>query len=290
MEYFTMKKKYFAIGLILISISMFSQTPTTTIPYIQDFEGVTFLPDEWEAFGDSGAAWEHSMSIGAYGTSSSSAYFDNFNTTTGFYGMRCIAFDLSTAIIPTLQVDVAYVRYNSSRSDRFGVWRSFNGTTGWSNIANYSNGTLTTAPDQTTYFTPSNTEWQTITLDLSAFAGLSYVRFAFENNCSNGNTLYIDNVNFFDASPLAVKNETIINFSVYPNPSEGNIILSSNLINLDKNNIQIRNLLGQEYSNFSILKESITTYQLNLENFSSGMYFITVSSDEKSTTKKLYIK
>ncbi len=49
-----MKKKYFAIGLIFISISMFSQT--TTIPYIQDFEGVTFLPDEWQAFGDIGAA------------------------------------------------------------------------------------------------------------------------------------------------------------------------------------------------------------------------------------------
>ncbi len=204
--------------------------------------------------------------------------------------MRCIAFDLSTAINPTLQVDVAYARYNSSRSDRFGIWSSLNGTTSWSNIINYSNGSLTTALDQTIYFTPSNTEWQTITLDLTDFSGLSYVRFAFENHCSNGNTLYIDNVNFFDASPLAVKNETIINFSLYPNPSEENIILSSNLINLDKNNIQIRNLLGQEYSNFSMRKESNTTYQLNFEDFSSGMYFITVTSDEKSTTKKIYIK
>jgi hypothetical protein len=69
-----MKKKYFAIVLMLISITMFSQTPTTTLPYIQDFEGVTFLPDEWQAFGNSGSAWEHSTSIGAFGTSNSSAF------------------------------------------------------------------------------------------------------------------------------------------------------------------------------------------------------------------------
>jgi hypothetical protein len=203
--------------------------------------------------------------------------------------MRCIAFDLSTAEIPTLQVDVAYARYNSSRSDRFGIWSSLDGT-GCSNIINYSDGTLTTAPDQTTYFIPSNTEWQTITLDLTAFSGLSYVRFAFENNCSNGNTLYIDNVNFFDDSILAVTNETIINFSVYPNPGEGNITLNTTLENLGENNLEIRNILGQRFEDFSMNKNSNTSYQLNFENFSPGMYFITVISDEKSTTKKIYIK
>lgn len=278
-------KKIITLICILIYTNIYSQT---TLPYSQDFEG-TFLPAEWEFFGSSGATWQQSTTVGGFGTSSNSAFFDNFNTTSGFYGMRCIAFDLTTAINPTLQVDVAYARYDATRSDRFGIWRSFNGTTGWSNIMNYSNASLTTAPDQTTYFTPTNAQWQTITLDLTAFAGVSYVRFAFENNCDNGNTLYIDNILFYDASPLAVNQENIVQFNLFPNPTTDKITLNTN-IELTVKNIQIHNTLGQELDSFIVTKINTNSYELNLESFSKGVYYISVKSENKITTKMIVVK
>ena len=97
----------------------------------------------------------------------------------------------------------------------------------------------------------------------------------------------IENTNYF----LLVDNKKYILTIYEKRVKEKDLPFFSDLMTgLNKENFKIRNLLGQEYKNFSISKNSNTSYQLNLENFSSGMYFITVSSDEKSTTKKLYIK
>jgi|TARA_B110000967_G_scaffold209763_1_gene267529 hypothetical protein len=313
-----MKKKYFSLVLMLIFISAFSQNPIQTTLWDYQSEGFegAFPPSDWQAFHCCGATtdWEHSTTIGGFQSSSSSVFFDN-TVATGFVQvLRTPSFDFTTAIKPTLTFDVAYARYDNSNSDRLLVYYTTNtsGTSGWDEVvldfgvdlidpaddvlADYIGNDLATAPNQTTPFTPDEaSDWKTFTLPLDIYAGESYIRFAFEArpdqpNGTTNNMIYIDNVNFFDASPLAVNNESLVDFSVYPNPTEGRVSINTSLENLNKENFKIRNLLGQEYKNFSISKNSNTSYQLNLENFSSGMYFITVSSDEKSTTKKLYIK
>jgi hypothetical protein len=303
-----MKKKYFSTVLMLIFISVFSQNPIQTTPWnyeTEGFEGGTFPPTDWGVAHFSGATtdWEHSTTVGGFQASTSCAFFNNTTATGVVHVLRTPSFDLTTAIEPFLKFDVAYARYDSSNSDQLFVYytTNTNGTSGWTGniIAQYSNDDLATAPNQTTPFTPDEaSDWETFTIDLSTYVGLPYIRFAFEArpdqaNGTTNNLIYIDNVDFFDESPLAplaVKKEEIINFSVYPNPSEGNITLNTTLENLEKNNLEVRNILGQKFNNFSMTKNSSNSYQLNFDDYKSGMYFITVSSDEKSTTKKLYIK
>lgn len=298
-----MKKNYFLLLLLTISLTVFSQNPIQTTLWnyqSEGFEGATFPPTDWEVvhFAPATTDFEHSTTVGGFQASTSCAFFNSIAATGNVHVFRTPSFDLTTAIEPTVTFDIAYASDfdASNNTDRFRMYRTLNtnGTSGWQTVPNstFINETLTTAPNQTTYFTPDEaSDWQTFTIDLSLYAGQSYVRFAFEvNPGANRNVLYLDNVNFFDASPLAVKNESIINFSVYPNPSEGLVRVNTVLENLDKHNFEIRNILGQHISNFGFSKISNTSYQLDLSDIKSGMYFITVTEGEKSTTKKLYIK
>jgi hypothetical protein len=281
-----MKKKYLLITLFLLSsITIFSQID-------EDFEGA-FPPAQWQiANGGSASNWEHNPTISGYGVGNHSAFFDNFTPVAPtWYVLRTPVLDLTGATTPELIFDVAYARVDVAHNDRLRLFFRLNSSGGWTVFETYTNATLVSAPDQATYFTPTSTQWRTITADLSAYIGEDNVQFAFEFNSDpdGGNVMYIDNVEIAD-SVLATPNENLTDFSIYPNPSEGKVTLNTTLENLDKNSVEIRNILGQEYANFSMNKNSNNSYQLDLDDFKSGMYFITITSDEKSITKKLYIK
>ena len=78
-----------------------------------------------------------------------------------------------------------------------------------------------------------------------------------------------------------VKNES--SFSVYPNPSENAFTLQfEKVVN---RSIQIHNSVGQLVKQFNTNSNSL---ELNLED--SGMYLLTVISDEGIRTKKLIVK
>lgn len=292
-------KKYLLLVALIYSSILFAQNPPTTTLWDYQSEGFegTFPPTNWQVahFGAATTDWEKSSTVGGFQNSSSSAFFDNIAATGFVHVLRTPSFDLTTAINPTVTFDVAYARYDDNNSDRLRLYftTNTNGTSGWSVVQTFQNNDLATAPNQTTYFTPDEaSDWETFTIDLTAFAGQSYVRFAFESNpdTSGPNVIYIDNVNFFDASPLAVEDEISFDFSIYPNPSNGIVNINTKLDNIEKENIQISNLIGQRFENFNIDKKGMNSYELDLQDFNSGMYFVTLTSDKKTITKKLYLK
>ncbi|MCB9360671.1 MAG: T9SS type A sorting domain-containing protein [Flavobacteriales bacterium] len=72
-------------------------------------------------------------------------------------------------------------------------------------------------------------------------------------------------------------------FSFYPNPANNFINVQSNLH--VPYNIEIRNTLGQQlYEEQNITSNSL---QLNISNYSSGLLFITITSDNNQFTYKL---
>ncbi len=80
------------------------------------------------------------------------------------------------------------------------------------------------------------------------------------------------------------KNE--ITFNVYPNPSNEILNVKLEILNDEKTEIKITDVLGK-----IILSKSITenSTQLNVGDFTKGIYFITVKSEDKKTTQKLII-
>ena len=87
------------------------------------------------------------------------------------------------------------------------------------------------------------------------------------------------------AEESSLEDDKNIEFSVYPNPSNGEININS--LNNDNYNIMITNYLGD-----IILSKSLTyiNFSFDLSNYSKGIYMIEVSNDNISETHKVVIK
>ncbi len=76
------------------------------------------------------------------------------------------------------------------------------------------------------------------------------------------------------------ENKNEINFSIYPNPSSGNFNLNFN--DDSKKTITVTDCLGQVVQSFESASESTTIYLQD-----QGLYFVTVSSNNKISTQKI---
>jgi hypothetical protein len=78
-------------------------------------------------------------------------------------------------------------------------------------------------------------------------------------------------------------NELKLNFSIYPNPSTGNVIIESNTNQLNTE-IAVTDFYGK-----LVYKDRLNSNQkeINLSNLSAGIYLITLTQNGVSTTKKI---
>ncbi len=163
----------------------------------QGFEGGTFPPSGWSlANPDDAEAWSRTTSAGAFGGSSASAHFDNFEDDyRGEVDYLYSPFvDLSSASSPTLAFDVAYARYSGEYSDGLTVHVSDDCGTSWEQVYNKSGTTLATASDHSDPFVPTSGEWRTETVSLASWAGEATVLVVFGNVTGYGNNLFLDDV------------------------------------------------------------------------------------------------
>lgn len=78
-----------------------------------------------------------------------------------------------------------------------------------------------------------------------------------------------------------------INFSIYPNPVKENLNIKIELLNNEPTQLKITNLLGEV-----VLFEALKNYNssININNFKSGVYFVTVVNNGIQSTKKIIIE
>ncbi|MDB4534784.1 S8 family serine peptidase, partial [Vicingaceae bacterium] len=169
-----------------------------SIPYIEPFN--TGTPSNLTVFDQTndGFKWLHNNTVDGYNIGGSgSMVMDNFtNDTRGtFDWMLLPTLDLSGSANTKLTFDVAYARYDATYMDSLIVSVNDNCGTSYNTVYHKGNTDLATAPDITTLFTPTATQWRTDTVDLSAYDGKSHVKLAFLNQGGWGQTIYIDNIN-----------------------------------------------------------------------------------------------
>jgi hypothetical protein len=84
-------------------------------------------------------------------------------------------------------------------------------------------------------------------------------------------------------------NEVLVanSFTIYPNPSEGSFEINSQLKNLERLNIEIVNLLGEQLVQFSTIQSF--PYQVNLNYLSNGGYFVKINDGTSIITQKIFI-
>ena len=88
---------------------------------------------------------------------------------------------------------------------------------------------------------------------------------------------------------LGVDNFALNGVSIYPNPNNGEFMLSLNSttrkVNVGVYDVRGRLILDKTISNIGIITETI-----NLNNVQSGVYLITIQDGNRKTTKKIVVQ
>jgi hypothetical protein len=141
---------------------------------------------------------------------------------------------------------------------------------------------------------PTASQWAQKSVTLTSYANQTnlYIMFRFTSN--GGNNIYLDDINIFDATTgIDEAAEALTNFNVYPNPADDNTNISFNLIDKQKVELKISDMLGRQLSSIvnSELNAGEYLYPITeKDKFSAGIYFVTLNIGQQQFTKKLIIK
>ena len=177
---------------------------TNALPLMEGFEGGSVTPPDWSIGNpDGGLTWDVTTSASGYGTSTYSIFVDNYNYNAA--GQQDVLFtpfyDFSSSTSAELSFDYAYARYDATHSDTLGIWYTTDCGDNYTLLWFDGGTTLATAPDNTSIFVPTASEWATERITLpGAVLGSSSVQFAFVNYTGYGNTLLLDNINITDSA------------------------------------------------------------------------------------------
>ena len=277
-------------------VTVSSLTADYTGPIIDGFENTTQFNSDWRIEDLSGGqTWQNNNAAAT--TGSRSVRLRNFITSTTGEIDELISpsFDISALNSPTMTFKVAFKRKLSSNNDRLFVYYSTNCGESWVLKTPLVAASMSTAPDQGSIFTPSSpSHWLQKSVDLSAIAGSSNVRFRFAFTSGGGNDVYIDDINIDGTVGISEMNN-IGNFNVYPNPTTSSAQISFNLVKTVANlTIRVRNAVGQEVTrvinNQSFIPGKYTLKIDEQRKLSKGIYFIEFTADDVVQTQKLIVQ
>ncbi len=266
-----------------------------TAPLIQDFDGPIFPPLGWTVINpDNNVKWQKTLVLnGANPGNTHTAYMDFFNyiTTRQIDILESPQIDLTTVTTDSviLSFDVAYAR-RPLNSDTLSVKISNDCADNFSIPYKKWGSNLETVLSSNTSFSPiSTSEWRNEQLDLTAYKGEKVI-IQFEGANDRGNNLFLDNINIQlkNAISLSTKNYEDEKYKIYPNPSNGNYILSIN--SLTSHNIQysIQTITGTilKRQQFNVTPGELLT-AINIQEFANGVYILQLKDGKNVKNIKL---
>lgn len=189
---------------------------------------------------------------------------------------------------PVLKFWLAYARYSTTLSDQLEVEVSSDCGATWENVYDKEGVFLqtTTISTNPTEFFPTDSDWREESVNLNAYSSFDhlFIRFVFTN--SNGQNIYIDDVNLTGNSNTSVEDIIIDNLTIIPNPTSAisTILLdeySADLIQVNISDMSGRILMTE------VLNGTHSELKVDLSDYESGVYFIQVEAAEKLYSAKL---
>ncbi|MBK8383917.1 MAG: T9SS type A sorting domain-containing protein [Ignavibacteria bacterium] len=192
-----MKKTFTILCLLFLTVALRGYSQISTFPYVQTGD----IPTGWSVI-QSTPLWSLApAAINPAGVANDAAIVCNFfSYASGPSGLVLSpAFNFTSLTSPVVNFYSAYRSYSTENDSLQFLISTDNGVT-FGNVPTAfrrsynSTPSLATGPSQITAFTPTSVnDWRHETIDLSAYAGLNNIVFAFRGVCDYGNNLWIDN-------------------------------------------------------------------------------------------------
>ena len=169
-------------------------------PFNETVEGTSTFPN-WIFYNpDKDITWSETSKASANGTGTWSLVFDNYNATVDLGGkidaMITNKLNLSTNQNVLLSLDVAYAQFSQQYNDTLVLYYSVDCGETFTPFWFKGGSDLATAPNTTSAFIPTSSQWKTEQISLNFLNGFSSVYIAIANISGWGNNLYLDNVKF----------------------------------------------------------------------------------------------
>jgi PKD repeat protein len=223
-----------------------------------------------------------------------SAFIDNFNNREGDIDeLISPTFDFTNIDSLSITYKYAYAQRTTSAasSNRLQVFLSIDCGKTWSLRSNVFGANLATIAAQNTAFFPTQiAQWENVVIpNIGGFANGTSVRIKFVFTSGDGNNFFIDNIQIKGNSTTSINEVNLeSNFSIQPNPNNGLFNLTSKDFNGKVNEVSIYSLIGKEiYRNNFV--NSNNKLDVDISNFSNGVYFMQVKTSKGNITKKIVL-
>jgi hypothetical protein len=259
-------------------VTFVDNSSATALPYNNAMSVANFPYTNWQLNNpDNSTTWER-VAVGGNGMLKYDCY--NYNAEG-----EVDEFVLPPFSVPTnaasLKFDIAHCQYNSTYDDSLVVLVSTDCQNTWSEVYRKGGPELATIAASTADYTaPAAGDFRSECVNLNDMAfSTMYVKFKGYNGY--GNNIYIDNVELVNedcTGGTTQMNEVIKpEISLYPNPSNGEAIVSFGSMNMMNAEVKVYNAVGE-----LVLTKVINGIQNQMElqgNFPEGVYVVTVQTE-----------
>ncbi|MDB4061233.1 M43 family zinc metalloprotease [Vicingaceae bacterium] len=264
--------------------------------YAEGFESLTGFNNDWIIFDPTGSfKWARTQNGSL--TGNSSVFLQNYNLGSGESDFLISpSIDLTQVVNPRFGFDVAFKNQTGS-SDQ--LWCAISTDCGatWTTRGVISASSLNTGTLNNSFFIPSSpSDWRTIFITTTAaMRTSSSVLFRFEFKSGGGNNIYIDDFRVDGASSLGISDNELLenSFIAFPNPiTDGQLNINFMVDKASENaRLYLTNMVGQQVKEVynGSLNSDPYSFEINTNNLSSGIYFVTLRTKSQNITRKIII-
>ncbi len=279
-------------------------TSVVASPFVEGFEDIPAFNESFEDFWftdnqTGNIDWEVTDQA-AYSGSYSAYVRGRYNQNQASEMLLSKPIDLSGIdSLAILTFKYAHARRNSNSDDVLRVWISRNCGELWSLRRTISGSSLPTVEGNVTqeFFPTSQDQWEEVTVStiVPAFLNAQF-RVRFEFISENGNNIFIDDINIFNAaSPTSVETPSVIERTllIYPNPASDQVFVSLTNARTSNTTITLLDISGREVKSVHAGTLAIGDHQfeLNTNLLPAGVYIFRIQSDRDGLiSRKLVIQ
>ncbi len=266
-------------------IARFKVLPVENLPFIEQFEqGIDSARWTIENF-DYDFSWDTAFTAGLpFSNISAIMPFTDYNPKKGQTdALITPLFDLPNSDSLFLSFTYAYNKVHNAIADTLTVYVVNNCGTRQELWKKGGDSLTTTLPQPELNFIPDTaSDWDTAYINLSAFKN-NRIFVVFEGINESGNNLYLDNIKIYQGEePQGIHEINRQFYTLYPNPVQNVLHIASNR-KINKHTpvlLQIFNGLGMQVYQKQELEK--THFSVNVSNFTPGIYFLKISSENNN--------